>query len=231
MLILLGLALNYQTIASYLAGASELPPQPPSPTAPPTATAVPPPTLPPEDAAPSEYDAPPLPEAIPPTPLPTPVWQGQEPVRLTIPALDLDAPIVPIGWNMIEVGDELQAMWDVPNWRAAGWHETSASLGVPGNTVLNGHNTSRGEVFRYLYRLEAGAIITVEAEDGTLYTYELAEKLILPEAGQPLEVRLDNASYTLPTDDERLTLVTCHPYASLANRLILIAYPVNAHAE
>jgi sortase (surface protein transpeptidase) len=49
--------------------------------------------------------------------------------------------------------------------------------------------------------------------------------LILPEAGQPLEVRVENAKYILPTEDERVTLVTCHPYGSLRNRLIVIAYP------
>jgi sortase A len=107
---------------------------------------------------------------------------------------------------------------------AAGWHETSAPLGAPGNTILNGHNTTNGEVFRDLYTLEAGDTITVYAGDAP-YTYTVTEILILPEGGQPMEVRLENARYILPTDDERLTLVTCHPYGSLRNRLILIAHP------
>jgi sortase (surface protein transpeptidase) len=53
----------------------------------------------------------------------------------------------------------------------------------------------------------------------------VSETLILPEAGQPLGVRRENARYVMPTDDERLTLVTCHPYGSLRNRLIVIARP------
>jgi sortase A len=110
---------------------------------------------------------------------------------------------------------------------AAGWHETTASLGVPGNTVLSGHNTGNGEVFRDLYTLEAGDTITVYA-DGAPHTYSIDEILILPEAGQPLEVRLENARYILPTDDERLTLVTCHPYGSLRYRLLVIARPTAA---
>ena len=61
----------------------------------------------------------------------------------------------------------------------------------------------------------------------TSHTYAVTEVLILPEAGQPLEVRIENAHYVLPTDDERLTLVTCHPYGSLQNRLIVFAYPNN----
>jgi len=107
---------------------------------------------------------------------------------------------------------------------AAGWHETSAPLGMPGNIVLNGHNTTNGEVFRDLYTLEAGDTIIVYSGD-VPYTYAVSEILILPEAGQPLEVRLENARYVTTTDDERLTLVTCHPYGSLRYRLIAIAHP------
>ena len=107
---------------------------------------------------------------------------------------------------------------------AAGWHESSAPLGVPGNTVLNGHNTTHGEIFRDLYTLEAGDDIVVYSDE-TPYTYAVTEVLILPEADQPLEVRVENAHYILPTDDERLTLVTCHPYGSLQYRLIVIAQP------
>lgn len=152
--------------------------------------------------------------------------EGVVPVRLFIPDIDLEAPIVPIGWKYIQIGDATQPIWDVPNRRVAGWHETSAKIGVPGNTVLNGHNTSYGEVFRYLYKLDVGATILIEAEDGATYTYTITEKLLLPEARQPVEVRIQNAQYVLPTADERLTLVTCHPYGSLAYRLLIIAHPV-----
>jgi LPXTG-site transpeptidase (sortase) family protein len=151
--------------------------------------------------------------------------EGAVPVRIFIPDIDLEAPIVPIGWKYIEINGVTQPIWNVPNQRAAGWHETSAKLGVPGNTVLNGHNTSYGEVFRNLYKLEVGATISVEGEDGVTYTYTVTEKLILPEGGQPIEVRIKNAQYALPTADERLTLLTCHPYGSLANRLAVIAHP------
>jgi sortase A len=136
----------------------------------------------------------------------------------------VDAPVVTVTWETMEVDGQEQPAWEVPGMYAAGWHDTSAPLGVPGNTVLNGHNTTNGEVFRDLYTLEAGDSITVYSGD-TPYRFSVAEVLILPEAGQPLEVRIENARYILPTDDERLTLVTCHPYGSLRNRLIAIAYP------
>jgi len=146
------------------------------------------------------------------------------PSRIVIPTIGVDALIVPISWQAVEVGDQTQAAWEVPDMYAAGWHETSAPLGVPGNTVLNGHNTTHGEIFRDLYTLEVGDAIIVYSGD-TLYAYAVTEILILPEGGQPLEVRIENARYILPTDDERLTLVTCHPYGSLRYRLIVIAHP------
>jgi sortase A len=93
---------------------------------------------------------------------------------------------------------------------------------MPGNTVLNGHNSTNGEIFRDLYKLKVGDVV-IPYSQGVSLTYAVSETLILREAGQPLEVRLENARYMKPTDDERLTLVTCHPYGSLRNRLIIIA--------
>jgi LPXTG-site transpeptidase (sortase) family protein len=96
--------------------------------------------------------------------------------------------------------------------------------------VLNGHNTTYGEVFRDLYTLQPGDALQLYSTE-TPYTYTVAEVLVLPEAGQPLEVRVENARYILPTEDERVTLVTCHPYGSLRNRLIVIAYPEDRSAD
>lgn len=166
------------------------------------------------------------------TPMPTPTHNSTLtftptpalPTRIVILAIGVDAPVVPVSWQTVEVGDQTQAAWEVPDMYAAGWHETSAPLGVVGNTVLNGHNTTNGEVFRNLFMLRVGDTITVYSDD-TPYDYAVTEVLILPEADQPLEVRLENASYILPTKDERLTLVTCHPYGSLRNRLLVVARP------
>jgi sortase A len=146
------------------------------------------------------------------------------PTRIVIPSLSVDAPVVQVSWYKAEIDGQIQAAWEVPDAYAAGWHETSSPLGVPGNTVLNGHNTTNGEVFRDLYKLKPGDDIVLYSEEIS-HTYAVSRTLILPEVGQPLEVRLENARYVMPTDDERLTLVTCHPYGSLRNRLIVIAQP------
>ncbi len=146
------------------------------------------------------------------------------PTRLHIPKLSLDAPIVPVDRSTVWVEGRQVWVWDVPDGGAVGWHAGSARLGEIGNTVLNGHNTTGGEVFRDLYRLEAGDTLTIYSElEG--YRYAVSKSLVLPEAGQPWDLRLQNASFIEPAPDERVTLVTCHPYGSLRNRLIVIAFP------
>ena len=156
-----------------------------------------------------------------PQPMPTPAL----PTHIVIPAIGVDARVVPTSLDTAKVNGQTQTAWQVPAMYAAGWHETSAPLGNHGNTVLNGHNAANGEVFRDLYRLQVGEPIIVYAGD-TPYAYAVSETLTLREAGQSLEARLENARHILPTDDERLTLVTCHPYGSLRYRLIVIARPM-----
>ena len=170
----------------------------------------------------------PTPTAAPPTPTltPTPVFTGTIPKQMQIPAIALDAPVISTQWEVQKGADGTpQVVWIVPDWRAIGWHYTSAPLGMPGNTVMNGHNTTRGEVFRDLYKVTAGDEILITGEDGSTYTYSIEETYIVEEAAQSLEVRMENARYIQPTTDERLTLVTCHPYGSTRYRLIVIAHP------
>ena len=204
-------------LLAYPYASSRLADVPPTPSFSPPAMHTPPP---PHTHTPTFLPTPAPTSSHTPTPTPIPAL----PTRIVIPTIGVDGPVVPISWKTVEVGEQTHAAWDVPDMYAAGWHETSAPLGVVGNTVLNGHNTTNGEIFRDLYTLEIGDVIVVYADD-TPYTYTVSEVLILPEAGQPLEVRIENARYILPTEDERLTLVTCHPYGSLRYRLIVIAYP------
>lgn len=152
--------------------------------------------------------------------------EDRTPTRLVIPAIRLDAPIETVGWHTEIRNRQPVNIWDVPNHFAAGWLKTSAPAGMPGNTVLDGHHNILGKVFEHLVDLDVGDFIT-------LYTasqervYRVEQKLILEEAGQPIEVRQANAQYIAPTEDERLTLVTCWPPTGNAYRLIIIARPVS----
>ncbi len=91
--------------------------------------------------------------------------------------------------------------------------------------MLDGHNNIKGEVFRRLDELKAGDVIDLYTGT-TLYHYRVAERYILLEKGQPPEVRQANARWIQPTDDVRLTLVTCWPYTSNTHRLIIVARPL-----
>jgi sortase A len=157
-----------------------------------------------------------------PTPTATPV--SGPPDRLIIPSIDLDAPVVPIGWYVVEQGGQSQIVWQVAD-NAVSWHKTSAYPGQGGNVVLNGHHNIKGEVFRYLVDVEVGDRVLVYVGDQVFY-YEVEQKMILKEKGEPLEVRLQNASWILPTDEERLTMVTCWPYTNNTHRLVVVASPV-----
>jgi sortase A len=46
------------------------------------------------------------------------------------------------------------------------------------------------------------------------------------ERGEPVEARRQNARWMNPTEDERLTMITCWPYTSNTHRLIVVAKPV-----
>jgi LPXTG-site transpeptidase (sortase) family protein len=153
---------------------------------------------------------------------PTPVDPiGGNPTRLVIPAINLDAPVETVGWHTVAGVSQ----WDVPDTFAAGWLMTSAPLGKPGNTAITGHHNIAGEVFRNLVKLQPGDRITLYAKDQPFY-YEVASRRILPERGQSDEVRRANARWIQPTDDERITLITCWPYTSNTHRLVIVARPI-----
>ncbi len=150
-----------------------------------------------------------------------------QPIRIVIPQIDLDAPVVESQLTPIESDGQTYYQWQVPNGFMAGWHNSSALLGQKGNTVLNGHHNIFGELFRDLIDLEQGAEIVIY-DDKRAFTYRVTEKWILPERGQPLEVRLANARWMAAANDERITLVTCWPYTDNSHRLIIVAKPVGA---
>jgi sortase A len=146
------------------------------------------------------------------------------PIRLLIAAINLDTPIVPMGWSVIDKDGQHISEWDVPDWRAAGWLKTSALVGAVGNTVLEGHQDMDGRVFENLEYLKEGDELQVQTTSQTR-RYIIVRRTIVPEKNQPLEVRRENARWIGPSNDERLTLVTCWPRNDNTHRLILVALP------
>ena len=160
--------------------------------------------------------------AAAPTPVPTPL---PPPDRIVIHAIDVDRPVVPIGWTVEAVdNDLLRSVWETAD-DAAGWHETSARPGQVGNTVVSGHNNIAGAIFRRLHELAVGDQIALRSGSAEI-RYAVQTRFIVREAGaSPIE-RAANNRWIEPTDDERLTLVTCYPPWGNSHRLILIARPI-----
>lgn len=157
------------------------------------------------------------------TPGPFPPAATTPPTRILIPAIKVDAPVVPVGAYYVREGPYLVRYYQVAEY-AAGWHQDSALPGAPGNTVIAGHNNMKGEVFRNLSELEPGDQVYLEA-DGRWYPYRVVQRLLLREVGVPPEQQFENARWIAPTNDVRLTLVSCWPYETNTHRVIVVAVP------
>ena len=148
------------------------------------------------------------------------------PDRLRIPRLTLDVPVVPVGMVPALRGEAAAfASPAMPRGKVAGWLNSSASFDQPGNIVLTGRHQAAGlTVFHNLWTLEAGDEIILSA-GGQSQRYLVAQVEIVPEQDQPIEVRLANAQYIRPTEDERLTIITGWPEKGNSHRTIVIAFP------
>ena len=213
--------------------ATPVPTLPPSATA--TATGLPPDTL-PETPLDGRRTPTPTPDLQPsPTVLPTRVAPTARPstspssspagapTRLVVKSVGIDTPVIPVAWTVVEQNGLEFSVWSVAEY-AAGWHQTSALPGQPGNTVMSGHHNIKGEVFRYLVDVQEGDEVDLYVGD-TVYPYFVEQKLILKEKGEPPEVRRQNAQWIASTNDVRLTLVTCWPYTNNTHRVIVVARP------
>jgi LPXTG-site transpeptidase (sortase) family protein len=122
------------------------------------------------------------------------------PLRLAVPKLGIDAPIIAVGLTP-------EGAMDVPQ-RAeeVGWYEHSQRPGLRGNAVLAGHLDWYGVdgVFRRLAELEQGDAIVVRAADGQERTYAVEWRRSYP-AGNAIAVvgevfeQLGRAALTLIT--------------------------------
>lgn len=148
-----------------------------------------------------------------------------EPNRLVIPKIDLDVPIVDVGWTVVERGNQRYTEWETAD-NAAGRHINSARPGEQGNVVLSGHHNTKGEVFRRISELALtiGDALYVYDDQGQRFTYLVDEVTDPPlqEVGATREQRLENARFIQPTDDARVTLVTCWPYWTNTHRVVVV---------
>lgn len=96
--------------------------------------------------------------------------------------------------------------------KGPGWYEESALPGS-GNTAIAGHRTTYGAWFRNVDQLKAGDIISLRyAERNFLYKVE-----------RVFPIASNDWSVIEPCGYPALTLTTCHPVGSAAQRLVVRA--------
>ena len=147
------------------------------------------------------------------------------PSRIVAEAIGLDAPVVEMGWRVVEQDGELISEWEMPNDEAA-WHRNSARPGQGSNIVISGHNeSSGGQVFAEVEELQVGDEITLWNDKQETFVYQVIEKNIVRTFAISAEVQNYLSQVTEPTASEQLTLITCWPRWTNTHRLIVIAEP------
>jgi sortase A len=179
----------------------------------PSATPTPPPSSTPPPTATSTST--PLPTL---TPLPFPA------IRISIPAIRLNSSITEVSPTRKVVLEPENYVWEVPS-NVAGHLDTSGRPGEGTNIVLIGHNNMSGKVFRYLDKLKLGDEIILVTEAAEFH-YEVQKELYIPYLGMETEGEAALRAYTVPSSSETLTLISCWPYATNANRIVIIAVPL-----
>ncbi len=153
-----------------------------------------------------------------------PVTPQAPPLRIEIPAIGLDSPVVPVSpiSTTTRSGSIIWA-WDTADY-AVGHLDQSAVPGA-GNVVLAGHNNTKGEVFRYLPDLSIGDIITVYTSEKA-HSYRVDEITIVPYRRNPTAGEAILQTYLASTNHEQLILISCYPYVTNADRIVVVASPL-----
>lgn len=123
------------------------------------------------------------------------------PVRLRLPAVDVKAPVDP-------VGEDSNGNQQVPdNKNRTGWWKYGVKVGAQqGNAVIDGHNYHDGTgVFSDLPAVQVGDEAIVTTESGTRLKYVATRKLTVP---QGLFGQIKDEVYAVE-GLHQLVLVTC----------------------
>jgi LPXTG-site transpeptidase (sortase) family protein len=141
---------------------------------------------------------------------------------LRIPAIDVLAPVVAVGWSS-EQGDPANLVWDSPE-ASVGWAMSSALPDdAGGNIILYGHNNIHASVFRNLWKLQPGDVVRLaSARAEYVYTIDRVEILPVLEEEDDLAAY---AEYLKPSRVPRMTLISCWPPTGNSHRVIVVAYP------
>ena len=132
--------------------------------------------------------------------LPVPTAAPDQAIRIQIPAINIDAPVVQgDGWEQLKKG--------------VGQNVGSTNPGQNGNVILSAHNDVYGELFRYLDKLQPGDQVVLYTQQRQ-YTYVVDRTSVV----EPTAVEV-MASTGSPT----VTLISCYPYLVDKQRIVVFA--------
>ena len=133
--------------------------------------------------------------------IPIPTSGPEQALRIAIPAIGIDAPIVQgDGWEQLKKG--------------VGQHVGTTNPGQSGNVVLSAHNDIFGEIFRNLDRLKSGDIVTLYTAQNA-YNYVVSGTNIV----EPTQVEVMES-----TNQPTLSLISCYPYLVDNQRIVVFAH-------
>jgi sortase (surface protein transpeptidase) len=156
---------------------------------------------------------------------PYPLDQTTGPVRVQIPEINLDAPIIAMGWRVEMADGKRTTVWDVPL-DEAGWHINSAGAGGQGNTIVSGRQVGGSALFAPLAlgSVAPGQEVLLTDGDGIVFVYRITEVTDpIPVTGATPDEIARAAEYFAPTTTARLTLVTGWPEFTTTHRIFAVA--------
>jgi sortase A len=134
------------------------------------------------------------------TNIPVPTPGPEQAIRIQIPAINVDAPIVQgDSWEQLKKG--------------VGQHIGTTDPGKEGNMVLSAHNDIFGEIFRDLDQLKPGDEIVVFTNQRS-YSYAVVDSQVV----EPTTVEVMK-----PTKQPSVTLISCYPYMVDDQRIVVSA--------
>ena len=160
---------------------------------------------------------------------PAPLDANSVPVRLLVPALELDVPVVEVSWYPLFEEGTWHSIWQTAD-GAVGHHRNSANPGEAGNVVVSGHHNTRGEVFRHVSEiglpdspLGEGSEFILVSQDGSRHIYSVVQWDRFQVEGIPEAERRVHARYMAPSANPILTAITCWPYDGNSHRVVVVA--------
>lgn len=132
--------------------------------------------------------------------IPIPTSSPAQAIRIQIPAIGVDAPVVQgDGWEQLKKG--------------VGQHIGSPNPGENGNLVVSAHNDIFGEIFRELDKLQPGDVVILYTNQRQ-YTYIITGTQIV----EPTRVEV-----MATTPNPTVTLISCYPYLIDNQRIVVSA--------